>query len=183
MMPRVVAFDLDGTLLAHDAQHAPDYEDPASLLERTWVDEDAAWLVREWDRTCGIPIRYVSARPEHARAVTTQQLLDARLPVERLALVLRDRPWAGWPVYVDRKAAALRVLGADLYVGDLDHDAAAAARAGVRFLPAPKWRELSLSLREHARPVAPSQTARVTTALRPNPAGAQDAASLLRGGA
>lgn len=131
--PLRLAFDLDGTLLD---SHGADYEDPDSLLTKTVPHEAACELVRAAHRA-GHTISYVTGRCRHVRHVTLLNLELAGLPAGELIM---QEKWLGYDHMATYKAGALRGLRADLYIGDHEADANAAALAGIPFHHADHWR-------------------------------------------
>lgn len=139
-----LVFDLDGTLLDSDGC---DYERAESVREHTRPHTPACELVRAAYAN-GHGVAYLTGRCHHVRALTEIQLESARLPPGQL---ITQDVWRGYEAMTHYKAGALRALRADLYVGDHQADADAAALAGVPFLHADHWRAGTLP--HHIAPI------------------------------
>lgn len=164
-MPELIAFDLHGTLI--HVQHPVEYEDAASLRARSWPDQDACALVRHFI-DLGHRIAFLTAAPATVGRVLRDQLESVHLPTTHL-ITRPTTAWKGWAWYETWKARELRRLRAKTYVGDLDgangrrtSDLRAARAADAVFIPAPTWRELSLSLRVRANSRASTVAKEIT---------------------
>lgn len=135
-MKRVV-FDFDGTLALHSG--TPNYDDPEVMARVTRSCRVLCLYAAEL-RARGVDVVVLTARAVALREVTRKSIDDAGLG--GVLVVLRPHPWSTWERYVAWKAAMLRELQADLYVGDLTHDREAALRAGVPFIDAAALRAL-----------------------------------------
>lgn len=141
----MIAYDLDGTFFhpppEEDASDPSFWSDPMALTEGVEPIRPACELVAALHRAGHTPrVGYLTGRPDVVREVTEQQMADAGLPGGPLGMAPR---WNGWGGYLRAKVRGLEKMGAQLYVGDLEHDREAAEAVGVRFLHADVFHRLA----------------------------------------
>lgn len=130
----VVALDLDGTVFdiddGVDIHDSSFWDSPRLVSRHTWPNELAhrAWRLHS-NNTHGADVVFVTGRTRRLQAVTLAQL--AQVGFE--APLVEYRPaWMGLDSLAYAKADAL--VGACVYIGDLDSDREAAGLAEVPFI-------------------------------------------------
>lgn len=136
----VVAFDLDGTLFdVAEGEVVVDWGSPEDVAAKVVPHLAACRMVA---LSTGVRVAYVTGRGNVLRGVTTQQLVAAHLPKGPLLMQPGYTAADALTLFKTKGLADLKTLfgGVALFVGDSDHDAAAARLSGVPFLDAVAWR-------------------------------------------
>lgn len=130
MKPLAVgAFDIDGTLCHHDGK--PDYLNPATL----YLGKPDPHICKRVGRLIdgGVEVHFITGRSHEVRTTTLEWLQDH---VHRGIVggqLHTNKEWSGYDDLAVFKAAKLRAVGAQWFVGDHEADAKAAKEAGIPF--------------------------------------------------
>jgi phosphoglycolate phosphatase-like HAD superfamily hydrolase len=136
----IYAFDLDNTLFRFLAE--PDYENPKSLFQVTKPHAERCRMVRDLMLE-GHAVFFITGRRETTRQVTRGQLQRWIHRTVKDGQLKMQECWTGYDAMSAWKARQLRRVKADVFIGDHQADADAAAKALVPFVHCDSWLEVT----------------------------------------
>lgn len=129
-----LAFDWDGTCVQHVGDVV--FDDPASVQESCIRDREVQKRVLQL-LADGHDVHVVTGRSRKVRAVTLAQVRDLSPEIK----VHHQERFTGFIALREWKAAKLREIGAQAYVGDHMVDELAAGDAGIPFMHVDEYRK------------------------------------------